>query len=217
MIKLIIKFKLFFYTIIVFTVFNFIGCIATTSYFTGKTLEKGKIALSPGLDNLVIKSTDKNIEIEKPVFTPSFGAAIGLPARFECGIRWFYVQTFEGILRWEATPNSFNNILDLSLNFIYGYYIEEYSYLKYGLTVSKDIYGFEPFIHYYQYHFLESKDRIYKELFSEVIDINRNIGFGIAVPFSHAKLYPEMNYQFFNNDFSNGLYYFNLGIRANLN
>lgn len=66
---------------------NFLGCIATTNYYTGRTLKKGRMMISFGLDNIIIQSTDDGLSFNmKMPVSPSLGLALGLPYGFEGGL-----------------------------------------------------------------------------------------------------------------------------------
>lgn len=65
---------------------SLLGCLATTNYYTGRTLEKGKMMISFGMDNIIIQSTDDGLTFNKDMpVSPSLGLALGLPYRFEAG------------------------------------------------------------------------------------------------------------------------------------
>ena len=124
----------------------FPGCIATTNYHTGRTADSGVWVVTPGADNILIGNPDEEdffIDKETP-FTPSIGAARGLPRGFEVGARYYIPFTLESNVRWRMTPRSWEHVAG-SVNFHYGAIIPWAAYLKYGPTVSIDIWRFQPF------------------------------------------------------------------------
>lgn len=155
-----------------------------------------------GFDNIIIQSMEEGKLLKKEMpLTPSVGLAYGLPYRFEIGIRTYMFITLEGLLRYEITPKTFK-YFDLSANLHYGV-TPSFTYLKYGLTLSKEIYKFEPFVNYFYYQDV-------KEYFNG----NNVIGFGLAIPIPHAKVILEMNYPHPTDDSSTGFIIYNIGIRS---
>ncbi len=116
-------------------------------------------------------------------------------------------------------------MFDASVDFNYAGLIGAYSYIKYGATVSKNIHEFEPFVHYYLYHSVgkmvgsgsDSFDGFISNLTTEFINNSRTVGFGIGIPISKIKLFPEADYQYFNNSIANGLWHFGIGMRIYTN
>ncbi len=116
-------------------------------------------------------------------------------------------------------------MFDASVDFNYAGLVGAYSYIKYGATVSKDIFGFEPFAHYYFYHSVGNVkssgmgdfDGFINDISKNFIDNSRTVGFGIGVPLSKLKFFPEVDYQYLNNDLSNGIWHFGIGIRMYTN
>ena len=199
--------------------FIFGGCVSSSNFYSGRTLEDGKYSVGFAADDIALKSSDNSVMVSKnKPFAPSFGGAVGLPWRLEFGMRYFPVNFIELTLREQINPRSFD-ILDLSANFHYAMDLGVYSYFKYGATLSKDIFGFEPYIHYAAYRFAGSVGSVFDNSFlsgatSVFISSNRVAGFGIALPLKQGKLYPELNYQYFNGDLSHGLWHFGIGIRV---
>lgn len=200
---------------------QFSGCVSTPNYYTGKTLPEGEKVITAGVDNIHLKGIVSDIgfgqnsdDIKRSPFTPSFGFAMGLPNRFETGIRYIPINTIEGLLRWEATPESFNHF-DFSINNHFIYFIPFVAYSKYGVTLSKDINTYQPFVNYYRYLHLFSMEKGttgIKDWFSNF----RTVGLGIAIPIPGGSLIPEMNYQYENDDFSDGILFINVGFRVTL-
>lgn len=202
--------------------FALCGCVASSNFYTGRTLEEKKFSLGFGADDIVTKSTDNSIVVskDKPLI-PSISVAYGLPLRLEASLRYYPTSFFEGTLREQVNPRSFD-IFDCSLNFSYASLIGGYSYLKYGISVSKNIQEFEPYVHYSSYYYMgaakgDFSDNFLSSVTDDFINHNHSIGFGIALPLRHAKIYPEANYQYFENTLRGGLWHFGIGFRADLN
>ena len=195
------------------------GCVASSNFYSGRTLEEGKVAIVAGADDIALKSSDPSISVEKgKAFVPSLGSAIGLPWRFELGARWYPTHLIEVSARHQVNPRDWD-VVDASLNLHYALLFGGYSYLKYGVTVSKNIAEFEPYVHYAGYHFLGATTAIFDDSFlagAEEVFINNNqsVGFGIGLPLRSAKFFPEVNYQFFGNDIKHGLWHFGIGLRV---
>jgi hypothetical protein len=195
------------------------GCVASSNFYSGRTLEEGTYSVGFSADDIALKSSDKSIEVNKGrPFAPSFNGAVGLPWRLEFGMRYYPVNFVELVLREQINPRSFE-ILDASANCHFGMLLGGYSYLKYGVTVSKEIHGFEPYVHIAAYRFAGSTGSIFDNSFvsgvaSVFINENREVGLGLALPLKQGKLYPEVNYQYFGGDLSHGLWHFGIGIRV---
>ena len=195
------------------------GCVATSNFYSGRTLEENKFSIGFGADDIVLKSSDKSVTVSKDgPLAPSIIAAYGLPLRLEIGMRYYPVNFVEASLRHQVNPRSFN-VIDLSLNLHYALRLGGYSYIKYGVTLSKNIDEFEPYIHYSAYRFVGATTSIFDDSFisgaaETFVNNNRSVGFGIALPVRRAKLYPELNYQYFGGDFSHGLWHFGIGVRV---
>ncbi len=88
----------------------FSGCVASSSYYSGRTLEKSKFALSASADDIIIKdvkSSNTSIGISKDLpFAPSVGFAVGLPLQIETGVRWYLPKFIELSLRDQVTPRN---------------------------------------------------------------------------------------------------------------
>jgi len=195
------------------------GCVSSSNYYTGRTLEENKYSIGFGADDIVIKSSDKSLSVSKnKPFVPSLAGSYGLPWRFEIGMRYYPANVFEASLRDQVNPRTFD-VVDFSLNLHYSIIFGSYSYLRYGATLSKNIREFEPYVHYSAYQFVGATSAIFDNSFisgSEAIYVNNNraIGFGIALPLKSAKLFPEVNYQYFGGDLTHGLWHFGIGVRV---
>jgi len=121
------------------------------------------------------------------------------------------------MLRHQINSSSFS-VFDISANLHFGirYYFNKTDaelldkYIKAGLTISKEINDYQPFLSYYrmypEYRFGESENT--KDYANSVI------AFGLAIPYKNDLVIPEINYQFHGSDLSNGILFFGLGIRA---
>jgi len=110
----------------------------------------------------------------------------------------------------------------LQSHFSYAALIGGYSYLKYGISISKNIHEFEPYAHYSFYHYMgaakgDFSDNFLSSVTDDFVNHNHSIGFGIALPLRQAKLYPEANYQYFGNTLRGGLWHFGIGMRIYTN
>ena len=198
----------------------FINRCATSNYYTAKTLKPDESAMNPGLDNLFLYDTDEGDHAFS--FTPSLGYIHGLPWRFETGAKIYFPYALEVMLRNQLTPRSFNSF-DLSANLHYGlrYFIGKDEidvwdqYLKYGMTISKEIAWIQPFLSYYRFIPL-TRDRYFLDSDKDYY-IDSNFSAGLAI-FSDKDylVIPEINYQLTNSDFSEGLLYFGIGLRVSM-
>lgn len=215
------------YTIISLLMTTLPGCMATSCYTTGRTLKPGEEVARIGADYVLNTISDGNhvrVGITKrlPIsFVPSVGLAFGLPLRLETSFRWYPVSFLEGSLREQLNPRSFN-AFDASANLTYGGYIGKYSYLKYGLTVSKRIDSIEPYVDFAIYHAVGrmSSDMNFFdnggiESFTSSINASRSMAFGIAVPIAKVKLFPEVDYLFSTSNKSLHLWSFGIGLQIN--
>ncbi len=198
------------------------GCVASSNFHTGRTLEETKIALAFGADDIITKSNDKYLTISKgrPCVL-SFGLAYGLPFRFETALRYYPTEFLEASLRYQINPRSFT-IFDCSLNCSYARFFGGYSYLKYGISISKNIHEYEPYIHYSFYHKVGSTEGDFSGGFISgltgiLIDNSLSIGLGVALPFHTAKILPEIDYQYFGTNVSHGIWHFGIGFRTIVN
>jgi len=195
------------------------GCVSSSNYYSGRTLEENKYSVGFGADDILLKSSDKSLSVSKNApFAPSLAGAYGLPWRFEIGMRYYPANVFEASLREQVNPRTFD-VVDLSLNLHYSIIFGSYSYLRYGATLSKNIHEFEPYVHYSAYQFVGATSAIFDNTFisgSEAVFVNsnRSVGFGIALPLKTAKLFPEVNYQYFGGDLTHGLWHFGIGVRV---
>jgi hypothetical protein len=198
------------------------GCVVTSNYYTGRTLSEGKFAFAMGADDIILKSTEKSNEItKKNPFTPSIILSYGLPLRLETSLRYIPTKFFEGGLRFQVNPYSFD-VVDGSLNLHYGYFITSYSYLKYGVTLSKNISDFEPYVHYSAYHFINTQNVDLSSGFlsgatEEFINGNRSVGIGLGIPLKKAMIFPEINYQYYGSSTKSGLIHFGIALRTYIN
>jgi hypothetical protein len=193
-------------------ILNLFSCIATTNYYTARTLERKKMMILFGLDNVFVQSTESGLQFNKDMpFSPSLGLALGLPYRLETGVRWYFQKTFEGSLRWQVNPKSFRYV-DLSTNLHYGSFYLEVNYFKYGLTVSKQIYRIEPFISYYWYSNGEITS-LSEDDFTDILKTNRVICFGMALKVKEGYIIPEVNYQYIKNNIKEALVFYSIGFK----
>lgn len=173
-------------------------------------------------DEIIVRSVDKNIEIKKSKpLLPAIMMSYGLPLRLETSLRFMPKRFFDGILRFQVNPPSFD-LIDCSINTHYGYIIDSYSYLKYGITISKNIHEYEPYLNYSLYKFVNTQGHdltggILTGATQNFIDDNRSLGFGIGIPLRKAKLFPELNYQHYGKEYGNGIIHFGVGFRLYLN
>lgn len=200
--------SLFTITIII----SLMGCFATTNYYTGRTLNNNKMVLTAGLDNMLINFEGDILQKDEFIIFPSIGLSRGFPKRFEAGFKWYFLKTFEGTLRWEMTPESFETF-DLSTNLHYGTWNLYTNYFKYGLTLSRQFNKIEPYISYYQYADGNIKNQSYDN-FNDLYYQNRVISTG----FSHyvkgwGYIVPEVNFQFFGNEYNKPIIYWGIGFR----
>ncbi|HFE62915.1 MAG TPA: hypothetical protein ENK14_00675 [Caldithrix sp.] len=200
------NFSNFFHFIFLLPILILLSCLATTNYYTGRTLLPGKKVVVGGIDNFLIKDieTGQTVRFGLPYMT-SLGFAAGLPRRLETGLYWHFPESFETYLRWQANPRSFC-YFDLSLNSHFGVFAFSYPYIKLGVSLSKEIHGVEPFLNYYVY--------TNAKLTEEFKETSRSLGLGIAIPIPRAQLIPEINFSFTGNEISKGLMMFNVGLRA---
>ena len=218
------RLKIYSAALISFLSYSFFGCVASSSYYSARTLEENKLALSFSADDIIIKdskSSSTQIGISKNLpFAPSLGLAYGLPFRLETALRWYPPEFVEFTLRDQINPATFD-IFDGSIDVSYASLINAYSYIKYGATISKSVNNYEPFVHYYFYHTVGtmtgsnsgSLDGFITDLTSDIINNSRIVGFGVGVPVSKLKFYPEIDYQYFGNDLSSGLWHVGIGLR----
>ncbi len=139
--------------ILLIGVFLFISACAKANYYSAQTLKRGERVLSPAIDNLFLYKT----ATKKYTFgmTPSFGYVHGLPYRFEAGLRLYLPYVLEGMVRRQLNPRDFE-LFEVSANMHFGirYLFNEDEaevvdkYLKPGLTVSKEINRYQPYLGY---------------------------------------------------------------------
>ena len=204
------------------------GCVASSSYYSARTLEQDKFAIGVAADDIVLGASNPGnlrVGISKDLpFAPSLSMAYGLPLGFETGLRWYPVSFLELSLRDQLNPRDFR-AFDFSLDFSYAGLIGSYSYIKAGASISRDIDGFEPFLHYYFYHTVgkmrSTSDNAFEgfitNLTGELINDTRTIGFGIAVPAGSIKFFPEADYQYFQGHINSGIWHAGIGVRIYTN
>jgi hypothetical protein len=191
---------------------------ATSNYYTAQTLKKGEKALSPGFDNLFLydmKDKDNTFG-----FSPSFGYIHGLPHRFETGLRYYFPFVLEGMVRNQLNPPSFKTF-DISINLHVGirYYFDDDGvnifdeYIKPGLTISKEICEYQPFISYYRMY---PEYSIGDEETTKTY-MNSVFAFGLAIPYKNDFIIPEINYQCRISNLSEGAFFIGIGIRTFIN
>ncbi len=197
------------------------GCVASSNFYTGRTLEEGKAALTVGLDDIAMGSRDESVTVTKTSpLSPSIGGAVGLPLRLELGLRYFPPEFFEGTLRDQINPRSFT-AFDVSLDLHYAVLFGGYSYFRYGATLSKNIHEFEPYVHYSAYAFAGSAAGEFDGSVTGITDAFfhnlRSVGFGIGLPLRSLKVFPEMDYDYVGGDIRHGLWHFGVGFRVYTN
>jgi hypothetical protein len=204
------------------------GCVASSSYYSARTLDQNKFALGFGADDIILKESKNlsgSVGISKDLpFAPSIGFAYGLPLNLETGLRWYPARFLEASLREQVNPKSFD-LFDGSIDFSYAGLLGGYSYIKYGATISKNIDNFEPFVHYSFYQMTGhmtgvtsgSLDGFISNLTSDLINNSRTLGFGIGLPFHKVKFFPEVDYQYYGNNLPDGLWHFGIGLRIYTN
>lgn len=174
--------------------------------------------MNPGFDNLFLYDNQDNDHVFS--FTPSLGYVHDLPWIFETGIKVYFPYALEGMLRNQLTPRSFS-AFDLSANLHYGlhYFIGDDEldvwdqYLKYGVTISKEVAWIQPFLSYYKFMPL-TRDRYFLDSDADYC-INSNISAGLAIVIdNNYSVIPEINYLVSNSDFSEGLLFFGIGLRV---
>ncbi|HUI28940.1 MAG TPA: hypothetical protein VLX91_01895 [Candidatus Acidoferrales bacterium] len=196
-----------------------LGCITSSSFYTGRTLEPGKFSLGFGADDIIIKSTDNSVTYSQSLaFVPSFLLSLGLPLRFEADGRFVIPRLLEVSLRDQINPGTFE-MFDFAPDMTFGDLFGGYTYLRYGGTLSKNISGFEPYVHYSIYHFLKTTSSDFSNSFfsaslTEITNNNRVVGAGVGVPLWGLKFYPKFDYQYFGNNLIWGIYSFGIGIRG---
>lgn len=190
------------------------GCIATTNYYTGRTAPDGVWVTTPGADDILIGNPEEEdffIEKDEPLY-PSIGLARGMAHRFELGARWYIPYMLESNLRWQVTPRTMERFA-MSANLHYGVIGIWAAYIKYGLTVSTDIWYLQPFTSFYLFRdgglFGDPDDD-----WEDLLKTNRvwTCGLGIEIP--GGLLIPEVNYQYEGEDYDRGFLFFGIGLRV---
>jgi len=103
--SIITKIKKLILSIIIMIIPFMQSCLMTSNGFTGRTIERGKIHVSPAVDYLVI-SDEEDTEFG---FYPSFGLDLGLPLRSETGLKYYPLYFFKGSLRTQLTPRDWHD------------------------------------------------------------------------------------------------------------
>ena len=115
------------------------GCVASSNFYSGRTLEEGKVAVAIGADDIAMGSRDESVSVSKSnPLSPSIGAAVGLPLRLELGLRYFPTQFIEVTMRDQLNPRTFT-IADFSLDLHYAILMGGYSYFRYGVTLQMHV------------------------------------------------------------------------------
>ncbi|MBD3225306.1 MAG: hypothetical protein GF313_11285 [Caldithrix sp.] len=195
--------------------FSIFSACATTNYYTAQTLKQGEKALSPGVDNVLLYESDTGDYTFG--MTPSLGYVHGLPWRLETGLRLYVPYVLEGMVRRQLNPNRFS-ALDLSANLHFGirYFFDNREaeivdqYLKPGVTISKNIKGWQPFLSYYR---ILPQYRTGRQS-GDHRPFNSVISTGIALPFGQDQIFPEINYQFRGAKVQKGIFFFGIGVRS---
>ena len=193
----------------------FASCV-TTNYYTARTLDQGETVITPGVDNLIWITRNGEVVEKHLAFSVSLGVATGLPWRFETGIRGYFPYIYEANLRHQINPKSFE-AFDISANFHCGIGITEkfreisQPYIKYGITISKEISTIQPYLSYYL-----SKDYIFilEDNPGEAADYSI-LCFGVAIPFKTDLIFPECNY-YMVSEGKEGFFSIGLGVRVSL-
>lgn len=209
-----LKFKIIFMALLFILVIN--SCL-TTNYYTARTLDKGETVLTPGLDNLLIDSSE---EAQRVIaFSPGLGIVYGPGYRLETGVRLSFPFLLEGNVRYQINPKTFS-WFDLSANLHSGFIInnnlhtKNAPFWKYGFTISKQIRTIEPYFSFYLIKHYQPYD---KDILDEEYFNFKNFTFGTALPiFKYDQLFPEINY-LINENTGEIIYTFSIGLRAHLN
>jgi len=201
--------------LIIFVIVTFYGCVSSSNYYSGKTLEEGEHTINLYLDHVEFDKPDKTLGVARYLmFAPSIGVSFGLPARLEAILRYSPIYLFDVALREQLNPRDFEDF-DISVNVDYGHFIKWYSYLKYGATLSKDFKGIEPYIHYNFYSFVGDKKDNSSDFVDNTadnfLDCNRIAGFGIGIRLGKKKILPEVDYQYMSNAPKDGWWRFGIG------
>lgn len=196
------------------------GCVTTNGY-TAKTLDRGKVVLTPGVNNLLTVEQGSNDDVNTQAgLIPALGVAGGITDNIEIGARWHAPSTVEANLRFQLTPKSFE-AFTLSTNAHAGMIFnisgigdgdERQGYSKLGATLGKVMNGYEPFISYYRYTTpleLVSADVFDREVRWSVLTL------GIGIPWKNDLMVPELNY-LLTGDGMDGVLTIGFGIRASI-
>ena len=192
----------------------FLSSCVTTNYYTAQTLEDGETVITPGVDNLILIQKNGEVVEKQLGFGVSLGVATGLPWRFETGIRGYFPYIYEANIRHQLNPKSFD-LFDISANFHSGILIGNKfkditnPYMKYGLTISKEISSFQPYLSYYLVRDFRIQDIIFEN------DSYSIICFGVAIPFKTDLIFPECNYYIFDSAWE-GFFSIGVGVRVSL-
>lgn len=204
---------------VILLAFTVCGCMAGSTFYTGRTLRPWQFTPGFGAQDILVKSTDNSITYSTSVgFVPSFMFQLGLPLRLEADANYILPRLLEVSLRDQVNPRSFQ-LFDFAPDVSFGDMFGAYTYMKYGATLSKNIGGFEPYIHYSIYDFLANtsgdlSNSLFTGSMAEIINNDRIIGLGVGIPLGQLKIFPEFNYQYFGNNLKWGVYSFGIGIRG---
>jgi hypothetical protein len=190
---------------------GFYGCVSSSNFYTGKTLPEGDYTVNLGLDHMEIDNSESALKYF--AISPSIGFSYGLPLKFETGLRYFPPYVFDVSLRKQINPADFTDF-DCSLNLGFGYFYREYSYLKYGVTFSRDIEGVEPYIHFNFYSLVGGVVdglSFVSDAVDDFINKSRVAGFGVSIPSGKTKIIPEVDYQYESGSLDKGWWRFGVG------
>ena len=206
-----------------FAVIALSGCVFTPHYATGRTLLPMKTELIIGVDNLAIASSDSGEIGVMPAVLPQVGLNLGLPGRFEVGANGYMSGIFEGKLRWQVNPRSYEKF-DFSLDGTYGLIGDGFTYIKYGSTISKTFDDITPYFYYERIDnlsgFNEDDDQdifddIIEGVVEELSDASSNVGVGIEIATKgKTAIIPEIQYQFYQDSLDLGFFTFGFCIKT---
>ena len=178
------------------------GCMSVSNYYTGKVLPENDYSLS-------IIANKSTIDDEDIIVSPAVDFAYGLPYDFEMGFKYTPISLFETYLRYQITPKEFR-VFDCSANLHYGQNLIVPGYIKYGITLSKEMEIVEPYVHYSFYRNLSKPNEENIKLTS---DVNNSVGFGISIQVKKIKIMPEINWQYSTKDIKQNITHFGVAIK----
>jgi len=193
------------------------SCVTTNGY-TAKTLNRGQVVLTPGVNNLLNVESNKQAETRFSAgLIPVIGISGGLADNLEVGVRLHAPSTLEGSLRLQLTPKSFDGF-DFTLNAHPGIVFdiiegeESQGYLKLGASLGKQISTYEPFVSFYRYSTpieFDAADTFRRKLRWSVLTI------GVGIPRKGDLIVPELNYLLIG-DGVDGIITLGIGVRAKI-